>query len=383
MKNFIAILATFCLGIGEINAQSSSQWPVKSELPDTFDLGDIAVVSEATTGQALYATGIDLGSTGGSRLYRIDNYETNPVATVIGGTFKSVWDVAIDPTTGRFYGLGADGSFYELNPANGLASLVGSTGEVDVNALEFDAAGQAWTWGGLTGDLFRIDKNTGDATRIGNTGFASGGDLAFDTDGALFGTTDSQLIRINKNTGAGTLVGSLGFSGAFGLEIDAAGTMFVGRGGSSSGLAQLFRVNKTTGSATSIGIISGASSYGLSGIALSASPSSPALFLRNGRFRVEATWQTATASGVGQPVQLTPDTGYFWLFDASNVEFVIKVLNGCGLNNRFWVFAGGLTDVRVDIQVTDTERGVTKIYFNPLGRAFQPLQDTSAFATCP
>ena len=36
-----------------------------------------------------------------------------------------------------------------------------------------------------------------------------------------------------------------------------------------------------------------------------------------------------------------------WFFQAENVEAVVKVLNGCGINDRYWVFAGGLTDVKV------------------------------------
>ncbi len=59
------------------------------------------------------------------------------------------------------------------------------------------------------------------------------------------------------------------------------------------------------------------------------------------------------------------------------------MLDACALNQRYWVFAGGLTDVRTVITVTDTERNVVKTYFNPQGVAFQPVQDTSAFATCP
>jgi hypothetical protein len=82
-------------------------------------------------------------------------------------------------------------------------------------------------------------------------------------------------------------------------------------------------------------------------------------------------------------VPLTSDTGYFWFFNSDNVEVVIKVLNGCGLNQRFWVFAGGLTDVKTRILVTDTQTGASKAYLNPQGKAFQPIQDTSAFATCP
>lgn len=103
----------------------------------------------------------------------------------------------------------------------------------------------------------------------------------------------------------------------------------------------------------------------------------------NGRFRVSANWQTATASGAGTPVQLTSDTGYFWFFSASNVEMVIKVLNGCGLNSHYWTFAGGLTDVLVNLTVTDTQTGAVKTYTNPQHQAFLPIQDTSSFSTCP
>lgn len=108
------------------------------------------------------------------------------------------------------------------------------------------------------------------------------------------------------------------------------------------------------------------------------------LLLNNNRFRVDVEWQTADGhTGVGQAVPLTGDTGYFWFFDSFNVEMVIKVLNACNLNNRYWVFTGGLTNVKVRILVTDTLRGTSKEYNNPQGRAFQPLLDTSAFATCP
>ncbi|HZI67057.1 MAG TPA: hypothetical protein VFF17_10880 [Thermoanaerobaculia bacterium] len=80
---------------------------------------------------------------------------------------------------------------------------------------------------------------------------------------------------------------------------------------------------------------------------------------------------------------LTNDSGYFSFFDASNVEILVKTLNGCGLNSRYWVFGAGLTDVEVTLRVTDTYSGVVKTYDNSRGTAFQPIQDTSAFATCP
>ena len=111
--------------------------------------------------------------------------------------------------------------------------------------------------------------------------------------------------------------------------------------------------------------------------------SATALCLSGGRFRVTASWQTATASGDGTAVQLTPDTGYFWFFSDTNVEMIVKVLNACTINNKYWVFAGGLTDVRVTVSVTDTSNGSVRTYINPQSTAFQPVQDTGAFATCP
>ena len=107
------------------------------------------------------------------------------------------------------------------------------------------------------------------------------------------------------------------------------------------------------------------------------------LCLGNGRYKITATWQSPSASGSGTAVQLTPDTGYFWFFNSANVEMVIKVLNACALNSRYWVFAGGLTNVNVVVTVTDTQTGQVRTYTNPQSTAFQPIQDTDAFATCP
>jgi hypothetical protein len=120
-----------------------------------------------------------------------------------------------------------------------------------------------------------------------------------------------------------------------------------------------------------------------SGPVTTCTPSPTAMCLNANRFRLEATWQSSSASGTANVNKLTDDTGYFWFFASSNVEVVVKVLNGCGLNNRYWLFAAGLTDVRVTVVVTDTKTGQVKTYTNPLGTAFAPIQDTAAFATCP
>jgi hypothetical protein len=113
-------------------------------------------------------------------------------------------------------------------------------------------------------------------------------------------------------------------------------------------------------------------------------PGEDTLCLNGGRFRVTLTFEDFEgAIGPGNAEPLTDDTGYFTFFDPANVEVVVKVLNACPLVERYWVFAGGLTNVQVTLTVSDTTTGDTRTYLNELGTAFQPVQDTGAFATCP
>jgi len=113
-------------------------------------------------------------------------------------------------------------------------------------------------------------------------------------------------------------------------------------------------------------------------------PSDRSLCLNQGRFEVQADWTTPDGkTGTGHAVPLTSDTGTFWFFNDTNVEVVVKVLEGCATNNRYWVFAGGLTNVRVRLTVRDAKSNTMKQYTNPQNTAFRPIQDTAAFATCP
>jgi hypothetical protein len=113
-------------------------------------------------------------------------------------------------------------------------------------------------------------------------------------------------------------------------------------------------------------------------------PDEATLCLNSSRFRVQTQWVTSDGStGGGHAVALTGDTGYFWFFSSNNVEMVVKVVDGRAFNNNFWVFAGGLTNVKVIMTVTDTEAGLVKVYANPQGAAFQPIQDTGPFASPP
>jgi heme/copper-type cytochrome/quinol oxidase subunit 2 len=113
-------------------------------------------------------------------------------------------------------------------------------------------------------------------------------------------------------------------------------------------------------------------------------PDATTLCLGSGRFQVRADWQALDAgtSGQGQASPLTAESGSFWFFDSSNVELIVKVLDGRAINGRFWLFYGALSNVQYTITATDTQTGAVRTYFNPQG-TLASAADTSAFSDAP
>jgi len=103
------------------------------------------------------------------------------------------------------------------------------------------------------------------------------------------------------------------------------------------------------------------------------------------RWKIGATFATATSGGAGQAIRLASlgvsHGGLFWFFDGANPEVLLKVLDGCALNQHFWVFSSATTNVGFSVTVTDTRSGRSKVYGNRNGTAAAPIQDTGAF-TC-
>ena len=114
----------------------------------------------------------------------------------------------------------------------------------------------------------------------------------------------------------------------------------------------------------------------------SCATSANTLCITEGRFTVEIDFETASGMIPGRAQQLTTQSGYFWFLGADNVEVVIKVLNACGLNQRYWVLAAGLTNQGAKITVRDTETGNTRTYENTRGTAFETILDTLVGLPC-
>ncbi len=111
-------------------------------------------------------------------------------------------------------------------------------------------------------------------------------------------------------------------------------------------------------------------------------PTASNLCLASARFDVRATWATpAGASSAASATPLSDDTGTLWFFEPGNVEALVKILDGCAVNGHYWLFAGGLTDLQVQLLVTDTRASVTRRYVKTDFDRFAPIRDLEAF-TC-
>ena len=108
-------------------------------------------------------------------------------------------------------------------------------------------------------------------------------------------------------------------------------------------------------------------------------PALEALCVTGGRFRATVSWRDS--NGHLQPGQASPlvgSSGAFWFFDPTNLEIVLKVLDGRSVNGKYWVFFGSMTNVEFTLTVTDTQTGAVRTYVNPQGQ-LASVADTSAF----
>ena len=150
------------------------------------------------------------------------NLATYDIATdtvsFIGNMGAVMTDIAFDPS-GNLFGLTFTG-LYSIDSTNGSATLIGSHGISDGNALVFGSDGTLYGAGNTTTNLFSINTSTGAGSVLGNMGFFSSGDLAFNSGNFFLSANTSSndtLVAIDQTTYAGTAVGNFGFNDVFGL----------------------------------------------------------------------------------------------------------------------------------------------------------------------
>lgn len=141
-----------------------------------------------------------------SRLFSI-NPDTG-ASTLIGNTgIPGMTDIARSADGAVF--ASTFGQLFTVSPTTATTSMVGVFAPVPLNivGLEFAASGELFGVSS-SGGVFQINRNTGAATPLFNSGFAFEGDLAHEAGGVFYATAaagaGSRLIALNILTQTAT-----------------------------------------------------------------------------------------------------------------------------------------------------------------------------------
>lgn len=327
----------------------------------------------------------------------------------LDGTFpSSLQGMAHDPISGKVFvvarRLDPPVSYLgEVDFTTGAIQTVGSIpGEV-VKEIAFDESGQLF---GLTGNreglhlhsLLAIDKTTAAATLIKSLDTHGGN--SSDRYGALaWSSSDRALYYSDEGSDGRSFFDKLA-PGTFAQTTVMKGQSVIPQGMAFAegrlwviGGFQFFSAdaNNYTAGLRDEGFIryptpAGSTHYFLEmtsifPIALPCIPSPTTACVYN-RFKIEVAYDAEPQGGSGPAAVVleSRQSVKFTFFDPGNIELIIKVLDACSPPfNKWWLFAGGLTNVGVSIKVTDSMTGAVRTYRNPKGKLFEPISDTSAF----
>ena len=116
-----------------------------------------------------------------------------------------------------------------LDPVTGTTTFIANVvGAERIEAITFDSDGTLYAAGSAGDDqnsenLYQIDVNSGMATLVGPTGFTDLDDLAFGSDGNLYGVdsnngVEAMLLQISTTDGQAIDLGFTGVSAANGIN---------------------------------------------------------------------------------------------------------------------------------------------------------------------
>lgn len=188
-------------------------------------IGTVSANAGTTAGLALGAGNtVYLSSTSLDSLFTLDLLTGN--ATLVGAYGDAavvMHGLEYVPATGKLYGLSShNNGLYDVNPATGAATLIGTSGLTSFSNLGWNSvAGVMYLTNSGTDSLYTINLATGATTLVGAlAGPTNPNGVAFNsTNGQMYlvdNSTDS-LYTLNLATGAATLVGSTGTGNLLGL----------------------------------------------------------------------------------------------------------------------------------------------------------------------
>ncbi len=352
-------------------------------------------------------------------LVMTDGLQLLTAPTFVSGSGQVVMrSLARNPLTGdvvAIAGINGSGTLVHVDVQTATITPFGPPLTVALSSLAFDSKGQLYGFAlcdsTYSNELFQLDPTGGniigllgslDSGRVApcTSGLNIGGTIAIDpsTDvlyfasidagGTLFvDRMDSLLVPTLLYTNALFISPVLPIAATFAQGTLWLSTMLTQLGPGAgfvavdvSGDGEL-----TSGAAYwTVSFSASAPIFGLMPVEPACVPSATTACLYN-RFKVTVNYDATPASGKGPATVLleSQQSVKFSFFDPGNIELILKILNACvAPYNKWWVSAGGLTNVGVAITVTDTQTGKVKTYSSAKNQLFQTFFDTAAF-DCP
>lgn len=217
-----------------------------------------------------------------SDLYRIDL--GTRVATYLGTTglyggqlIGQMRGLSYGPDGGLYGVSGNLKALFKINASNGVATYVGPLGLVGTGqfgaldlSMTYGCNGQFWLSSAVTGQLWKVDPQTATPTLVGSmghkiTGIVAYGDMLY----GASGQGETGFYSIDKNTAQATLIGNYGSDVAFvnvvALSFDSTGTLYTSLsynpGATSTSplvdWSDLATIDIHTGAVTKLGAITG------------------------------------------------------------------------------------------------------------------------------
>jgi hypothetical protein len=197
-----------------------------------------------------------------SSLYAI-NPTNGQVLGLIGATGQvNLSGMAIQPGTGVLYSaqgnVGAKG-LYRIDKATGAATKVGTIG-VAIADTAFSPAGVLYAWSASAFKLYTINLANGTPTQLANAPSTVGkSSLAFGAGGVLFMVRSDRVITVNPTTGALVTGPVVMTGGSFDnlLAANSAGALYGGARTGKGAPTTIYRLNPATGVVTTVGSAAG------------------------------------------------------------------------------------------------------------------------------
>jgi hypothetical protein len=221
---YAVLVALLLATAGLASAQDPTAYDFLGRSDDwgTIDLTTATFSQTGNTSELVAGLGVGPGGLlyggiyGGDTLYQVN--PANGSATSVG---TSGFDyVEFGSTTSGVYGFDSSLNLYSVNTTTGASTLIGSTG-LTISGTTGASTGSSTLYftNGSPATLYTLNTSTGAATEIGNTGVDEIGAMVFEN-GTLYAGSNSPsyaLYTLDLSTGTGTLVADASAGAFWGL----------------------------------------------------------------------------------------------------------------------------------------------------------------------